>query len=151
MAEPSVPRVTHLRGTSDQLLLAIQTVALLERQKRGVPFGDDRFPGMARAVRAAAEAVLQLSLAEEREASPVHDRSAADHDTTTTIAQTPPASSLAGILEEWRAVERQLMQAPAGSPESVRLLGAFEVLRTRYADGLADEARRAEARDLGKH
>ena len=39
MAESAGPRVTQLRGTSDQLLLAIQTVALLEQQKRGLPSG----------------------------------------------------------------------------------------------------------------
>jgi hypothetical protein len=149
MAEPANPRVTQLRGTSDQLLLAIQTVALLEQQKRGVPVGDDRFPGLAKAVREAAEAVLDFSMAEEDEADRIHDRSTIDVEATTTIAETPPASSLAAILEEWRAVERRLAEAPAGSPEAADLLEAFERLRSHYAETLAAEGRRAEARDLG--
>jgi len=149
MAEPAGPRVTQLRGTSDQLLLAIQTVALLEQQKRGVPFGDERFPGLAEAVREAAEVVLEFSLAEEAEASRIHERSTIDAEAATTIAETAPASTLAGILDEWRAVERRLAEAPAGSPEAADLLVEFERLRLRYAEALAVEGRRAEARDLG--
>jgi hypothetical protein len=149
VTDPGVPRVTELRGTSDQLLLAIQTVALLEGQKRGLAFGDDRFPEMARAVRVAAQAVLDFSVAEESEAARIHDTSGADADATTTIATTRPAASLASILEEWRSVERRLTDAPAGSAEAIALLDAFERLRVRYADALADEVRRAKARDGG--
>src|SRR6478609_9493540 len=116
MTESAGPRVTQLRGTSDQLLLAIQTVALLEQQKRGLRFGDDRFPEMARAVREAAQAVLDFSVAEEAEAARIHDRSAADDDGSATIATTMPTATLAGILEEWRLVERRLTEAAAGSP-----------------------------------
>ena len=148
MSEPAGPRITQLRGTSDQLLLAIQTVALLEQQKRGVPFADERFPGLAKAVREAAEVALEFSVAEEAEADRIHERSTTDAEATTTIAATPPASSLADILDEWRAVERRLAEAPAGSSEAADLMEAFEHLRSRYADALAAEGRRAEARDL---
>ena len=149
MAESAGPRVTQLRGTSDQLLLAIQTVALLEQQKRGLPFGDERFPDMATAVREAAQAVLDFSVAEEAEAARIHKTASLDADGSDTIATTQPATSLAGILDEWRAVERRLLAAPAGSAEATELLEAFELLRRRYADTLAEEARRAKARDLG--
>ena len=149
MAESAGPRVTQLRGTSDQLLLAIQTVALLEQQKRGLSFGDDRFPELATAVREAAQAVLDFSVAEEAEAARIHETASVDADASDTIATTPPATSLAGILDEWRAVERRLLAAPAGSAEATELLEAFELLRGRYADTLADEARKAKARDLG--
>jgi hypothetical protein len=149
MAEPASPRITQLRGTSDQLLLAIQTVALLEQQKRGVPFADERFPGLATAVREAAEVVLEFSLAEEAEVSRIHERSTIDAEPATTIAETPPASSLAEILDQWRAVERRLVEAPAGSPEAVDLLEEFDLLRSRYAETLAAEGRRTEARDHG--
>ena len=148
MTEPTTPRVIQLRGSSDQLLLAIQTVALLEQQKRGLPFGDDRFPDMARAVREAAQAVLDFSVAEESEAARIHDTAQVDSNASATIAATQPAMSLAGILDEWRAVERRLLAAPAGSAEATELLEAFERLRTRYADALAEEARRAKAREL---
>ena len=66
-----------------------------------------------------------------------------------TIATTPPAMSLAGILDEWRAVERRLLEAPAGSSEATELLEAFELLRGRYAHALAEEVRKAKARDRG--
>jgi hypothetical protein len=149
MAETAQARDAQLRGTSDQLLLAIQSVALLEQQKRGVPFGDDGFPDLARAVRAAAEIVLDLALAEEREADRIHARSETDGDSATTIAATAPTASLAEILDEWRGVERRLAAAPAGSHEALALLDAFEQLRSRYATTLAEEGRRAKAKDLG--
>src|SRR6478609_1319960 len=149
MTESAGPRVTQLRGTSDQLLLAIQTVALLEQQKRGLSFGDDRFPDMARAVREAAQAVLDFSVVEESEAARIHETAPVDADAASTIATTPPAMSLAGILDEWRAVERRLLEAPAGSPEATELLESFELLRGRYADALAEEVRKAKARDRG--
>ena len=151
MADPGGPRVTQLRGTSDQLLLAIQTVALLEQQKRGLPFGDDRFPGMARAVREAAQAVLDFSVAEESEAARIHETSAVDADATTTIATTQPAASLADILEEWRAVERRLTEAPAGSSEAIGPAGrvrapARPILPTPWRTRSADR-RHAISRD----
>ena len=104
---------------------------------------------MATAVREAAQAVLDFSVAEEAEAARIHETASVDADASDTIATTPPATSLAGILDEWRAVERRLLAAPAGSAEATELLEAFELLRARYADALADEARRAKARDLG--
>ncbi len=140
MADSGGLRETQLRGTSDQLLLAIQTVGLLEQQKRGVPFGDARFPDLAKAVREAAQSLLDLAADEESEAARIH-RTA--DGSTGTIVHTPPAASLAAILAEWRAVERRLTDADAGSTDAEELLRAFERLRVLYATALASEARRA--------
>jgi len=123
-----------LRGASDGLLVAIQEVDLRERRKRGVPPTDPGFPALAREVRNAAEAVLELARAEEDEANKIAVR-----QVTTglpTIEASPPPENLAGILAEWRAVERRLEAADATSPDTARLLEEFDALRDRYAQAL---------------
>ena len=123
-----------LRGASDGLLLAIQEVDLRERRKRGVLPTDPGFTALAREVRDAAETVLELARAEEDEANKI----AAQRVTTglPTIDESPPPESLAGILAEWRAVERRLAAAEPSSPETARLIEEFEALRARYAKAL---------------
>ena len=123
-----------LRGASDGLLVAIQAVDLRERKKRGVLPTDPGFPALAREVRIAAEAVLQLARAEEAEADAIAARQGAAG--LPTIDASPQPESLAGILAEWRAVERRLETAEPGSPEAARLMEEFEALRGRYAQAL---------------
>ena len=122
-----------LRGASDGLLLAIQEVDLRERRKRGVVPTDPGFPALARDVRIAAEAVLDLARAEESEADQIAARQAA---AMPTIEASPAPSDLAAILAEWRAVERRLDAAEPTSPEAARLMEEFESLRDRYAQAL---------------
>lgn len=123
-----------LRGASDGLLLAIQEVDLRERKKRGVLPTDPGFPALAREVRVAAEAVLKFAHDEEAEANEIASRQA--DAALPTIGASPPPESLAGILAEWRAVERRLAAAEATSPEAARLMEEFEALRDRYAQAL---------------
>jgi hypothetical protein len=54
-----------------------------------------------------------------------------------TIEATPPRSDLAGILAEWRAVERLLNEADPASQDARLLMEQFETLRDRYALALA--------------
>ena len=44
-----------------------------------------------------------------------------------------PAKELAAILEEWRAVEHELLTADARSAEAAELKARFDDLRERYA------------------
>ena len=53
-----------------------------------------------------------------------------------TINEPRPRSDLAGILDEWRAVEHRLETAEPASPEAQRLLDEFETLRDRSAQAL---------------
>ena len=124
-----------LRGTSDQLMIAVAEVDTLERRKRLVAPSDPNFLDLARAVRVAAERVLELSLAEEATAQKVTRESAGAG--VPPIERIHPAKELAGILEEWRAIEQRLLTAPAGSDEAEALAREFEALRQRYADALA--------------
>lgn len=125
-----------LRGTSDQLMIAVAEVGTLERRKRLVAPSDPKFPDLAREVRRAAERVLELSLAEEAAAQrAAREPAAADMPP---IERVHPAKELARILEEWRSVEQRLLAAPADSDEAETLTREFEAHRKRYADALDD-------------
>lgn len=123
-----------LRGASDGLLIAIREVDAREQMKRGVRPGDPNFAPLAREVRIAAEAVLLLAHAEEARAE-VASGSAAGAGLPTINESTPPPD-LAGLLDEWRTVERLLATAEPASPEAQRLMEQFETLRDRYAQAL---------------
>ena len=125
-----------MRGTSDQLMIAVAEVSTLERRKRLVPPSDPKFGDLAREVRLAAERVLEFSRAEEaaaRQAS--HAASAAS---LPPIERVHPAKELARILEEWRGVEQRLLAAPPDSDEAEALTREFEAHRKRYADALKE-------------
>ena len=125
-----------LRGASDGLLIAIREVDARERIKRGVRPADPSFAPLAREVRIAAEAVLQLAREEEAYA----DAAAGSESAAAlpTINASPPRADLAEILAEWRAVERRLEAAEPASTEAQALLDEFEALRHRYALALRE-------------
>ena len=131
--EPNAVR-DALRGASDGLLLAIREVDAREHMKRGVRPGDPAFAPLAREVRVAAEAVLVL--AREEEARALEASGEAVGVGLPTINDSAPPQDLAGILAEWRAVERRLEVAAPASPEAERLMEEFEALRDRYAQAL---------------
>jgi hypothetical protein len=124
-----------LRGASDGLLLAIREVAARERLKRNVQPGDPAFAPLARQVRIAAEAVLLMAQQEENKAEETSGIGAGAG--LPTIEASTPRSDLAGILAEWRAVERLLEEADPASPDARLLMEQFETLRDRYARALA--------------
>lgn len=128
-----------LRGASDGLLLAIREVGARERLKRSVEPGDPGFAPLARQVRIAAEAVLLLAQQEESKAVETSGTSVGAG--LPTIEETRPRSDLAGILAEWRAVERLLEEADPASPDAQLLIEQFETLRDRYSDALAARQR----------
>jgi hypothetical protein len=129
-----------LRATSDQLIQAIAETDARERRKRGMRPADPSFLEHARAVRIAAEAVVELAHQEERTAGEIVRES-----TTATlppIEAMHPARELASILEEWRAIEQRMNTAEPGSSEAESLMMEFERLRDNYAQAL--KARRKD-------
>jgi hypothetical protein len=127
-----------LRAASDQLKMAITEVDARERRKRGMRPGEPAFLELARAVRVAAEAVLELARREERTALEI-ERESPDA-LLPPIERMTPAKELAHILDRWRDVEKRLVDAEAGSPEAEELMTEFERLRDAYAAAL--DARR---------
>jgi hypothetical protein len=129
-----------LRGASDGLIIAIREVDARERMKRGIRPADPAFPVLAREVRIAAEALL--TMAREEEAKAEQASRAPSGAGLPTINQSTPAPDLAGILDQWRAVERRLEAADPATPEAEQLMEAFKALRDRYAEALAEHRRK---------
>jgi hypothetical protein len=123
-----------LRAASDQLMLAIAEVDARERRKRGRRPGEQAFLELARAVRIAAEVVLELARQEERTALEMERESRGS--LLPPIEHMTPAKELAHILDEWRVVEKRLVGAEVGSPEAEELMTEFERLRDAYAQAL---------------
>jgi hypothetical protein len=140
MTADQTPDPEILRATSDQLLIAIEETALLEGRKRGMPPSDPLFPGLALEVRRAAERVLLLARQEEIVARETNERPGSS--VLPPIERMSPAKELAGLLEEWRAVERRLEASAAGSAEAVELLRQFDDLREHYARALRERQER---------
>jgi len=118
----------RLRSASDAILLLVGEVEQLERHKREVRPGDPRFEPLARAVRDAALALADFTRDEEAWADEVVD----SNRPLQTIAESASPPSLARILERWRAIERQLNEAPAGTPEAEALFDEFQRIREEY-------------------
>lgn len=140
MGEDPATRPDLLRATSDQLIQAIAEVDARERQKRGVPPGDAGFVDLAREVRQAAEAVLELARQEESTAE--QTTSAGIAAALPPIESLPPAKELATILERWRAVEHRLDAAESGSAEASELMAEFERMRDLYAHAVKSRQER---------
>jgi hypothetical protein len=118
----------HLRAASDAILLLLTEIGQLERHKRGIPPGEPRFDDVARSVRVVAQALAEFTEQEETWA-----RIATDGRTDIeTISESENAPAIAAILERWRAIERQLDDVEAGSPEAARLFAEFERTRDEY-------------------
>jgi uncharacterized membrane protein YccC len=118
----------HLRGASDAVVLLLTEVSQLERHKRGIPPGDDRFDEVSAAVRVAAQALAEFTKREEEWARIATE----DRTNLETIDESESAASLGALLAQWRAVERQLAEMPPGTPEGMRLFAEFERLRDEY-------------------
>lgn len=138
MTDDLTDEMAILRATSDQLVLAIAEADARERRKRGMRPADPAFLELARAVRIAAEVVVELSRQEERTALEIARESTSG--ALPPIEAMRPARELASILDEWRAVEKRLGAAESGSAEAEELMAEFERLRDSYAQAL--EARR---------
>ena len=118
----------RLRSASDAILLLLREVEQLEQHKRQVQPGDPRFEVLARAVRDSAMALADFTRDEEAWAGEAVDADG-PLQTINTVGSPPPMRS---ILERWRAIERQLNEAPAGSPEARALFDEFQQIRREY-------------------
>lgn len=118
----------HLRAASDAIVLLLTEIRQLERHKRYIPPAEDRFDEVARNVRSVAETLAEFTKQQEAWAGVA----TADRDDLEAIEQAENAPPLSALLEQWRAVERQLDSAPPGTPEATRLFAEFERIRDEY-------------------
>jgi DNA repair exonuclease SbcCD ATPase subunit len=131
----------HLRAASDAILLLLTEIGQLEKHKRRIPPGDDRFDRVAKSVSLVAQALAEFSSQQEAWGAVA----TADRDDLELIEESENSPSLAAILDRWRAVERQLDDVEPGTPEAVRLFAEFERIRDEYMSGF--RARQARTPD----
>lgn len=126
-----------LRTASDSLLATLDELYSLEERKRRLQPGTDQFVELASRVEALANVVLAHSHQQGVLAEVTRDAVVPEDPAQRSIEQVPPRD-IHAILSEWRAAERRLGEAEAGSEAAD--LAAADVRRLR------DEYRRARER-----
>lgn len=122
-----------LRRASDTFLQQLDRLYELETRKRELPPDQPEFIRLAREIEDLSRGLLfsggrQVELAEEVHA----DVKKGEIDVDQPIRDTPPRRDAVIVLAEWRAAERHLAAADAGSPEELAAQGEVDRLREEY-------------------
>lgn len=123
----------ELRHASDTFMQRLDRLHELESRKRELPPDQPEFIRLAREIEDMARALLftggqQVELAEE-----VHrEAKANDIAVDQSIRDTPPRRDAVAILADWRAAERRLAAAAAGSGEEATAQADVGRLRDEY-------------------
>jgi hypothetical protein len=128
-----VERAANLRAASDSLMHRLDRLYELESRKRELPPDRPEFIRLAREIEDLARALLFSSGEQVELAEQVHaDVKAGDAEANISIRETPPKRDAISVLAEWRAAERLLAAAAAGSAEEAEARTAVERLRAEY-------------------
>lgn len=126
-------RASDLRQASDTLMQRLDRLYELESRKRELSPERPEFIRLAREIEDLARALLFSSGQEVELAEAVHaDIKAGDATADVSIRDTPPKRDAVGVLAEWRAAERRLQAAIAGSPDEDEARREVERLRSEY-------------------
>ena len=122
-----------LRRTSDRFIQRLDRLQQLETRKRELSLDQPEFVRIAREIEDLARALLhdggqQVELAEEVH----HVARRSDAAIDQPIRDIPPKRDAVAILAEWRAAERRLAAAPAGSEDESAARADVERLRAEY-------------------
>jgi hypothetical protein len=122
-----------LRRASDTFLQQLDRLYELETRKRELPPDQPEFIRLAREIEDLSRALLfsggqQVELAEEVHADVKKGEVAVDQP----IRDTPPRRDAVIVLAEWRAAERRLAAADAGSSEEEAAQAEVDRLREEY-------------------
>ena len=123
----------QLRRTSDEFMQRLDRLYELESRKRELPPDQSEFVRLAREIEDLSRALLfsggqQVELAEEVHADVKSGETVVEQP----IRETPPRRDAVLILAEWRAAERRLAAAPAGSEEEREAAAETDRLRAEY-------------------
>jgi hypothetical protein len=126
-------RASDLRQASDTLMERLDRLYELESRKRELSPERPEFIRLAREIEDLARALLFSSGQEVELAEAVHaDVKAGDATADVSIRDTPPKRDAVGVLAEWRAAERRLQAARAGSADEDEARREVERLRIEY-------------------
>jgi hypothetical protein len=125
----------ELRQASDLFIQRLDRLHELETRKRELAPDDPEFVRLAREVEDLSRALLFTGGEQVELAEAVHREAKASHvPVDQSIRDTPPKRDAVSILAEWRAAERRLAAAPAGSSEETIAREDVERLRQEYRD-----------------
>ena len=131
--ENSPQHAADLRRASDTFLQQLDRLYELETRKRELPPDQPEFIRLAREIEDLSRGLLfsggqQVELAEEVHA----DIKRGDTEVDQPIRDTPPRRDAVIVLAEWRAAERGLAAADAGSSEEQAAQAEVDRLREEY-------------------
>ena len=126
-------RAANLRVASDTFMQRLDRLVDLETRKRELPPDKPEFVRLAREIEDLSRALLytsgqQLELAEEVHA----EVKVGEANATLPIRETPPKRDAVAVLAEWRAAERRLAAAEAGSRDEAEARADVERFRLEY-------------------
>jgi hypothetical protein len=129
----ALEHAAELRRASDQFMQRLDRLHELETRKRELPPDQPEFVRLAREIEDLSRALLwsggqQVELAEEVHREAKTGNSSVDQP----IRDTPPKRDAVTILADWRAAERRLAAASAGSKEERDARADSERLRDEY-------------------
>ena len=123
----------ELRRVSDEFMGRLDRLYELESRKRELPPGHPEFIRLAREIEDLSRALLfsggqEVELAEEVQA----DVKSGETIVNEPIRDTPSRRDAVIVLAEWRAAERRLAAAPAGSDDERAAAAESDRLREEY-------------------
>jgi hypothetical protein len=123
----------ELRRASDDFMQRLDRLYELETHKRELKPDQPEFIRLAREIEDLSRALLfaggqQVEFAEEVQADIKQGATVVDQP----IRDTPPRRDAVQVLGEWRAAERRLAAAPAGSDEERDAAAEVDRLRDEY-------------------
>ena len=121
-----------LRETSDALLRDLEALGVLEEEKREIPAGDPRIVDLAAQIESIAARVLVSSSHERQLTEQIQDLAEAGDEPPPKASIEDTPRSISAILSEWRAAERRLAAAEAGTAEHREAEVLVEHLREEY-------------------
>jgi hypothetical protein len=128
-----VERAATLRHASDTLMSRLDRLFELETRKRELPPDRPEFVRLAREIEDLSRALLYTSAEQVELAEEVHaDVKAGDAHANLPIRETPNRRDAVAILADWRAAERRLATADAGSRDEAEARADVERLRGEY-------------------
>jgi hypothetical protein len=132
----------RLRDSSDTLVAALDRLSALEAEKRRLLPDDPRLLAVAGEIEDLAAEVLQTATAQSDLVETVHVMAMTDDPGAPTGPIGSTHRPLHDILDDWRAAERALADAPPGSTKAAEALVRTRDLRDEYQRGF-QEAQRA--------
>jgi hypothetical protein len=126
-------RAANLRQASDTLMQRLDRLYELESRKRELPPERAEFVRLAREIEDLSRALLFSSGEQVELAEAIHaDVKSGDVAADVPIRDTPPKRDAVAVLAEWRAAERRLAAAEAGSDDERAARADVERYRVEY-------------------